>query len=204
MKAARGSMEGGGGMERDRLLAALNELLTGAPKSARRVQRLHEELFREIDRLIEIFERLVNIHRSGVIPELQPCLRELDVRRREIPIARDLVVRACDNGDFEFDFHVDSYVLGGPLHLGPQVGGLLSFLAEAAPAKNGLVGWRENAEVFAYIKSISATGNARKFTNELVHRLRGILADIGLPKTMIQRNKQLGIRFSSVPPKRDR
>jgi hypothetical protein len=147
---------------------------------------------------VELVTRIIN---AGLIPGLDP-LSAPTLRPIRTPVARDFDARQCGDGYYEFTFRVDFFVTKKPLRLVPQLGGLLNFLTLGAPGRDGLVGWRTEQEVLDYVAGISSTRKPRKYTNELIYRLRQALADMGLEMAMIQRNRALGIRFASESPKR--
>lgn len=182
-------------------LALLDEFQRRAPERALRLLRLLESLFREADALQQLVELVTRVISAGLIPGIDPRPAPA-LRSTGTPVARDLEVKRCDEGYFEFTFHVDFFVMKKPLRLVAQLGGLLNFLTQGAPGRDGLVGWRTEKEVHEFVAGISATRKPRKYTNGLMYRLRQALADAGLETCMIQRNPALGIRFAASPPKR--
>jgi hypothetical protein len=187
-------------MGNEQTLALLAEFQRRAPESARRLLKLLEVLFREADALQQSVELVTRVMSAGLIPGIDPQGAPTP-RSTGTPVARDLEAKLCDEGYFEFTFRVDFFVMKKPLRLVTQLGELLNFLTRGAPGRDGLVGWRTEQEVHEFVAGISSTRKPRKYTNELIYRLRQALADIGLDTGMIQRNPALGVRFASEPPK---
>jgi hypothetical protein len=183
------------------LLVKLNEKRA---RSTGRIQKLAEALFREADDLDQTNDQLNRLMAVGLILSPKRCGIQVGGAKEGVQVARDLRVVHCGDGSVEFQFKLDFRIGKVTLRLAPQLGGLLDFLCSGAPANDGLVGWRNSGEVHEYIKGDSQTVNPKHYLNGLIYRLKEALADAGLDRDMIQRNKKKGMRFSAEPVKRGR
>jgi hypothetical protein len=177
------------------------DLLAGVSRRARRILRAAETLFRETDLLDEIIEKNVKAVRSGQIPA--PDGEHSTSQPKGPGVARDFSITHCGDGAIEFRFKLGFPFLGTTLRLAPQRGGLLEFLSSGAPAEDGLVGWRSEAEVLEYVTRESQTKHPRRYMAGLIFQLRQTLSKEGLNRKLIQRSKRQGIRFAAEPPRRD-
>jgi hypothetical protein len=186
-------------LEKSQLSVGLH---TEVARSARRIQRIAEALFRETDILDQSTEKIVKAIRSGLIPA--PGSDEHPISRQgSSSVARDFSITHCDDGAFEFRFKMGFPFPRTTLRLAPQRGGLLEFLSSGAPAEDGLVGWRSEAEVLEYLTRESQTKQPRRYMAGLIFQLRQSLSKEGLNRNLIQLNKRQGIRFTAEPPRRD-